>query len=87
MDKITITGTLYNKNSKVLAVGEWEALSCFLDTLKKLNLKTLKKRDFEVKVEYNQKAIEQAEIIMCMEFGGVLKMYSKEVGSGNETKI
>ena len=80
---IVITGTLYDKNGKALAVGEWEALQHFIDTTKKLNPKHFNKRDFVVKTEYSTKAIEEAEVVMAIGFDGVFKMYSKEKGESN----
>ena len=74
---VVITGTLYNKSGKVIAVGEREALSYYLDSLKKLNPKTFKKRDFEVKCEYNPQAIKEAPIIIAIGFGGTFQIYSK----------
>jgi len=78
---IVIIGTLYNKKTgKVLAVGEQEALWYFLKQMQVLNPSTFKKKDFEVKSEYDQNAIEQAGIVMRLGYGNVLTMYSKEVG-------
>ena len=77
-NNIVITGTLYRKaDNKVLAVGELEALNHFLKTTQKLNPKSFRKKDFEVIIEYNEQAITQAGIIMTMDFGGSLRMYSK----------
>ena len=78
MAGIVITGMLKNKtNGKIIAVGEWEALSYFLDEMKRLNPQTFSKRNFYIDVNGVSGLIaKSANVIMRLGFGNQLYIYS-----------
>ena len=65
------TGALINKKtSKIIAVGEWEALEQFLTEMKALNQQLFNKCDFHIKIGgVSIEMVKQANIFISLGFG------------------